>query len=161
MKPHCLSCTTMHMTHCNYDLNKDLRRKGALRQKLKEMSNNYQFIIDSLCHAEEPHLDQLIQLIRSSQSIEVIADTWRSSNFPTLDHLQAASLLELDGTTEGNSFGDWAALMQMATNQPGINVSQLNLQTNQPSINISQSNVQINQPSAQMPQMPVVVGMPD
>ena len=78
VKPHCLSCTTLHMTHCNYDLDKDLRRKGTLRQeiqRLKDMSDNYQFVIDSLCLAEEPHLSQLMQLIRSNQSIEVIANT--------------------------------------------------------------------------------------
>jgi hypothetical protein len=157
------------MTHCNYDLDKDLRRKGALRQeiqRLKDMSDNYQFVIDSLCLAEEPLLSQLMQLIRSNQSIEVIANTWRSSNFHILGQLQAASLLEFDGINEGNNIGDSAGglpFMEMATNQPGMNISQSNAQTNQPSINISQSNVQINQPSvqmSQMPQMPVVLGMP-
>jgi hypothetical protein len=158
------------MTHCNYDLDKDLRRKGALRQeiqRLKDMGNNYQFVIDSLCLAEEPQLGQLMQLIRSNQSIEVIADTWRSSNFPILGQLQAAPLLELGGIIEGNNFGDGIGappFMEMATNQLCMNISQSNAQTNQPSINISQSNVHINQPSVQMPQMPVVLdipGMPD
>lgn len=139
------------MTQCNYDLDKDLRRKGALRQeiqRLKEMSDNYQFVIDSLCLAEEPHLGQLMQLIRSNQPIAVIADTWRSSNFPILGQLRAASLLEFDGITEGNNFGDSGGGLQF-----------MEMATNQPSINISQSNVQINQPSVQMPQMPVVLGM--
>jgi hypothetical protein len=75
-------------------------------------------------------------------------------------------LLEFDGITKGNNFGDSAGglpFMEMATNQLGMNISQSNAQTNQPSINISQLNVQINQPSVQMPQMPqvpVVLGMP-
>lgn len=124
------------------------------------MSNNYQFVIDSLCLAEGPHLGQLMQLIRSNQSIEVIADTWRSSDFPIMGQLQAAPLLEFDGITEGNGFEDSGSgqpFMEMATNQRS---SQSNVQPSQPSINISQSNVQINQPSVQMPQIPGVPGMP-
>jgi len=90
------------------------------------MSNNYQFVIDSLWFAEEPHLGQLLELIRSNQSIEVIADTWRSNNFLILDQLQAASLLKFDGATAGNNFGG----SEMGTSQPGTNIGQSNAQTN-------------------------------
>jgi hypothetical protein len=156
------------MTQCSYDLNKDLRRKGALRQeiqRLKNRSDDYQFVIDSLCLAEEPHLGQLIQLIRSNQSIETIADTWRSSGFALLDQLQPAPLLDFDGPNDGNDGLEGSVVgppfLEMATNQTNITISQSNLQTNQPSINISASNIQINQPGVSMPNASSIAGITD
>ncbi len=155
------------MTQCSYDLNKDLRRKGALRQeiqRLKNQGNNYQFVIDSLCVAEEPRLGQLIQLIRSKHSIDSIADTWRLTDVALPDQLQAGYLLEFDAIDEGNTFGGSVGgplFMGMATNQTNINISQSNLQANRPSINISASNVQINQPGVPMPRISEIAGVPD
>jgi hypothetical protein len=151
------------MTQCSYDLNKDLRRKGALRQeiqRLKNRSDEYQFVIDSLCLAEEPHLGQLMQLIRSNQSIETIAGTWRSSGFALLDQWQPAPLLDFDGPNkEGSVVGP--PFLEMATNQTNISIRQSNLRTNQPSINISASNIQINQPGVSMPNASSIAGITD
>jgi hypothetical protein len=153
------------MTRCNYNLDKDLRRKGALRQeiqRLKNRSDDYQFVIDSLCLAEEPRLGQLMQLIRSNQSIEMIADIWRSSGFALLDQLQPAPLLDFDRLNEGNNLEGSVVgppFLEMATNQTNITISQSNLQTNQPSINISASNMQINQPGVPMSNASSIAGI--
>lgn len=152
------------MTRCNYDINKDLRRKGALRQeiqRLKNTSDNYQFVLDSLCLAEEPHLEQLMRLIRSNQPIEVIADTWRSSGLALLDQLP---LFDFEGISEDNGFGGSMSgppFVEMATNQTNITICQSQVQTTQPSMNISASSVQINQPGMPMPIISGITGVPD
>jgi hypothetical protein len=131
---------------------------------LKNTSENYQFVFDSLCLAEEPHLGQLLQLIRSNQPIEVIADTWRSCGFALLDQLQPAPLLHFDGIGEDSGFGGpigGQPFIGMASNQTNITISQSNLQANQPNINISASNVQINQPGMPIPSISDISGIPD
>lgn len=92
------------MTACHYDLDKDLRRKGALRQeiqRLKTLNEAYQFTFDALCLAEEPQTSEIMLLLRSNQSIEKIADILLSANI----HLHPAPLQDFGGDLAVNAFG--------------------------------------------------------
>jgi hypothetical protein len=105
------------MTACYYDLDKDLRRKGALRQeiqKLRSIKEDLQFAIDAIRLAEEPQLSQIVQLLRSNDSIQDVADTLRSITI----QVHPAPLVDFAGALGGNSIGGLmgASVMDMTAN---------------------------------------------
>ncbi|KAI9680533.1 MAG: hypothetical protein M1817_003973 [Caeruleum heppii] len=82
-KPSCSTCTAVYQTECDYDVDSDHRRKGALKKDiadLQERNDNLTTIIASLGGSSESDVILLGQRIRSDERLEVIAASLRRTN---------------------------------------------------------------------------------
>ncbi|KAL7272218.1 hypothetical protein RUND412_004985 [Rhizina undulata] len=76
--PACSTCTAVYQTPCQYDIDGDHRRKGALKrdiEQLKEKNDSLGNIIANIRSAPESQLEDIIRHIRSNGSMGEIAKT--------------------------------------------------------------------------------------
>ncbi|CAG8020178.1 unnamed protein product [Penicillium olsonii] len=72
----CKACRAAN-TECYFDPSRDLRRKVAVKRTIIELTNHKELLatlIETLKKADEPELEQLLNLIRGEATLEAIAE---------------------------------------------------------------------------------------
>ncbi len=88
-----MSCAALYYTVCEYDIDDDKRRKGALRreiQRLKDKERDYCDILEALCQPEAD-VQKIIGQLRSL-SVADIAESVRTRPAPAMAIAQAEVL---------------------------------------------------------------------
>src|SRR5690554_3524504 len=76
--PSCAACASVYGTECVYDPNSDHRRKGVYREKtgsVKARNTTLHVLIDAIINAPEDDVFELVQRIRTADSLDVVAES--------------------------------------------------------------------------------------
>jgi len=98
----------VYSTECNYDLDADHRRKGALKRDIAQLKGEKSLlgsIIESIKKGSEADVDDIVQLIRSSDpevSYEVLAENVQKMNLHKHSELSSEVPSSLEGELVSN-----------------------------------------------------------
>ncbi|KAI9785682.1 MAG: hypothetical protein M1839_008699 [Geoglossum umbratile] len=121
--PACATCSAVYFSECQYDVQSDHRRKGALKrdlETLKERNDSLGIIFEAIKSASDVELAEIVHQIRSSEDLEPLAESLRQ-NVPLPDGSRSPPSFEgdlseimgkptLDETGETRYFGHTSSL---------------------------------------------------
>jgi hypothetical protein len=134
-KPSCNACTSVYDTKCEYDIDSDHRRKGALKRDIKSLTDQkgtLNSILDAIRNGSDSDVDDIIQMMRSSpdesyesisQSIQKMSLTPKKTEPATLEGELAefAGKSSLDKSGETRHYGHTSNLsLTVSDDEPPV-----------------------------------------